>query len=244
MPSRKHDNYKSKWLAALHDAQLTPTEAATQAEVKIESVEGTQLSAGRELAQLHQVLIEGGLQAVSLCDYLDETRVNNQLTFAPIIHGIDAHIGKMPSKIIARRIRDVLRLAEERIGILTAMYESSVEAVDRLTMRIDTMEIGNRHLQSNVLNSMLIGKGATPNEIDEYVQNPRHFRRISEYRSVPDDFNIILINDRNQHHVNGHQSDGESRDGDGSDSDDSVDISTDHQALTRVGGKRPNDVPV
>lgn len=189
-------NYKAKWLASLEGRASAPGEVATVLEQKLETVDNTQFSAVRELASLHTALQECGATAVDLCEMMDASRDVGQVTFKEVVHGIDTKLSTMPSKVLARRVRDVLRIADERIGILTSICESNFEAITRMSHRADVLEIGNRKLQYSVLNSLVIGKNPTPNEMEDYSMDPSSIKRLSEYSELPDDFTAMLTNNR------------------------------------------------
>lgn len=203
----RKDNYKAKWMAALEAGQKTGAEVASVAEAYIESAVGTQFGVTEQLSALHQTLIEAGVAAKSTCDLMDECRDIGHLCFKEVQHGIDPRISEMPSKIIARRLRDVLRLAEERIGILTSICEDQYEALGRIGGQMNLMNIQNDKTQRAAFNTLYLGRAAKPNEIEDYIANPRAYHRNSEYHELPEDWTSILTaHDRARLDGNGNYS--------------------------------------
>jgi hypothetical protein len=237
----KRDNYKAKWLAALADGQQTPSELADVVENKLDSIEGSEFKATRELSLLHQTLIEGGKQAVSLCDMMDECRDMNMIMFKEITHGIDSKISQMPSKVLARRMRDVLMLAEERIGYLSTMCENLQDSVTKMSNKVDVLEVCNRKLQMTTISDLIIGGRPTKSQMEDFFENQSDVQRHSEYNQLPDDFSSIVTNvhSRNIQDSSIQYDDNESNTGDVSSDDDSIKESS--QMVTANRPHKRND---
>jgi hypothetical protein len=200
--SAKKDNYKAKWLAALAAHVQTPTQEAENLEKRIEVIDSTQFNAHRELEALHDVLIECAQQARGGCELLDHTRDVGTLMFKEAIHDIDGRISKMPSRVIARRVRDVLKLLEERVGIQFAIIDNQRTAIGSMTQKLSELEISNRKLQRSVLTGLILGQNPTANEMEDYIANPSSVRRNSEYTELSDDNIGLLIPSRSPSQTN------------------------------------------
>jgi hypothetical protein len=193
--SAKKNNYKAKWLAALAEAQASPSELANDVEKLTTVLDDTSMTTQQNIERLHEALIGAGRQATNLCELMNECNDFNLVKFKQIDHMIDSKISKMPSMVIARRIRDVTRYAEERIGILSTMCESHERALSQMHERVQYLEIGNRKLQKTLMGTVLIGKNPSSDEIEALLDGDK-IRRDGGYESVDEDESALLTGPR------------------------------------------------
>jgi len=194
----RRNNYKTKWLASLADHASTAGTLVQELEGKLDTVDHTQFSATRELVKVHEALIECGKTATDLCDLMDETRICGDISFKTITHPIDGKLSTMPSKVLVTRVKDVLRIADERIGLLSSICESYHDAMTRVNMKVCSLEVSNRKLQGTVLKSLVIGQNPTVSELEDYSEDPLKVKRLSEYNELSDEFTSVLTNIRRQ----------------------------------------------
>jgi hypothetical protein len=194
--SAKRMNYKAKWLAAIKESQPTPLELCDVVEEKAQVIDGTTVSAISELTKLQQVLVQAANQGVSLCEIMNECSDVGFAKFANLEHMIDGKISRMPSQVIVRRVRDIMKMAEERIGVLSAICDNHADAMNKVTFRVETLEIANRKLQEALMGSLIIGKNPSRSDIEEYLSEPMKYRRNSEYEDLDADFSLLITDDR------------------------------------------------
>jgi len=194
MPLR--DNYKAKWLAAIDPKSTLLEDISVDGGQTVDNVTSTHASLIADIRALHDTLIQGGNAAKSLCEVMDEFRLLGTIDFKEIQHNIDAKISTMPSKIIARRLRDVLRASQERIGLLSIMCMEQQDTIESLTSSMSILRHGTAKLQTTAINTLFIGQRATRDELEDYIKCPTKPRRGSEYNEYDEDWSSVLTNDR------------------------------------------------
>jgi hypothetical protein len=199
MPHTKRDSYKAKWLASLAPSTQTGTETLHAAQSQINNVSHTQVNTSQEISRLHTTLIETAAAAKSLGELMDECQHIGTTDFGEIGHAIDNKIQSMSMIVIVRRVRDMIRLAEARIGILSAIADDQYNANRMLASEIKSLEQPTVNLQKVALESLLIGKNPSANELQEFTETELigNFHRFGlEYEDVDEDNIITQINAR------------------------------------------------
>jgi len=106
----------------------------------------------------------------SLVELLDECRYVGGVDFGEAIHGIDARLGSMTMIVMARRMRDIMKLAEARIGILAAALDDRDKAIEDLRTQIESTHDPAEQLEKAAIEALYIGHGATHHEISDYTE--------------------------------------------------------------------------
>jgi hypothetical protein len=170
MVHTKRDNYKAKLEAALKSGR-TANEVSKSATTIIENAVDTTAGTTLELSKLQHVMLEAASTAKNLLELMECSRQIGEVSFPTIATAIDGRLNEMSMVVIARRVRDALKLAEARIGILSAAYENSYEAQINLEQNIKTVETSAQHIQKVAINSLFIGPHATANEVEDMLSS-------------------------------------------------------------------------
>jgi hypothetical protein len=189
-------NYKAKWLAALSEKQTVPTQAAEANSRNVEQIQETSITATTQLRRLQSVMIEATRNAKSLAELMDECQSSAGIEFGLTSHSIDSKLGSMDLVIMARRLRDVIKLAEIRIGILTAATDNLAEANARLLHDTSTAGIQNSILQRATVETLLIGNKPTDAEFEDYRDNnsgTRYARYNESYTDVDESYVVAQL---------------------------------------------------
>lgn len=180
MPSTRN-NYKAKWLAAVRDAGNDITDRAAEAPIISETVVNTEVTAHVELQKLQGITYETAAIAKSLAVLMTENRKVAGVDYGEVDHFIDAKLNKMPLYVVMRRIRDILKHAEFRVGMLTVACDELNEAGQTLATELHAVQIQSQSLQRSTLNTLLIGPNATREEMDEYADVQKEHKRYNRY---------------------------------------------------------------
>jgi hypothetical protein len=122
---------------------------------------------------------------------MDECRIVGGVDFGETAHPIDTNLATLDLIITTRRLRDLLKMAEGRIGILTAVAEDSAKAVSALEVEVESLQPHTFLLQKAVADSLLIGTNSTPEEYREFARADRttpYSRYGAVYEPIDDDW--------------------------------------------------------
>lgn len=167
------DNYKTKWLNALAANQTAPSIAAAETTKTLDTVKDSQVNTTIELNKVHSTLMAAAAAAKTVCQTMDSCSRFGGLDFGESTHGIDGKLGSMNLNIMARRIRDVLLMADARIGFLSVVCEDLTDANSRMTFDADILKRQNEKFVSTAVETLYIGKNPTQNEIEDYSLDDR-----------------------------------------------------------------------
>jgi hypothetical protein len=166
-------NYKAKWLAAAGKGDGVQSEEIKPLIEATDNIVGAEVQAAVGLRKLSNTLIEAISEAKGLVNLMDEGADIGALHFAETKKSIDLKLSEHDLNIMARRLRDILKLAGARIGILTEAYEDSYNAVVKIKEAHRSVSSQSELLQSTVANTLLIGNNATGEEFTEYLRTTR-----------------------------------------------------------------------
>lgn len=197
MPSTRN-NYKAKWLAAVTGEGAGVIAQAAEAKNIAESVISTDVTAHLELQKLQNVTYEAASIAKSLISLMNDASFCGGVDYGKYDHAIDTKMSKMPLHIVIRRIRDIMKLAEFRIGMLTVACDEMTEAGKNLSLELDSIRIQNQSLQKSTVSGLLLGPDPTSTEIEDFSDSHKGGRTYHRYGivypdlldSVFDDFGV------------------------------------------------------
>jgi len=167
MVHTKRDNYKAKWLASLPSGVQTATDTAHDAQSTANAVNHAQVNTAIELTKARNAMIEATRCARSLAELMDECREVGGTDFGETVHAIDSSIANMNITVMARRMRDVLKIAEFRIGYLTAVVEDQSSAISAMKAEIKSLHLPTVGLQKSTIETLIIGTNPTLGELDD-----------------------------------------------------------------------------
>lgn len=180
-------NYKAKWLAALAENQTTPSQSAEAASTQVTKIMNGQIGTSVEMKRLQSTMMEAASSAKKLVSLLDETSVCAGIDFGETVHHVDSKLSHLNLQIMARRFRDLFRIAEARIGFLSAACDDHETANAQLLMEITTMEVSSRQLQATTVESLVIGSSPTRAEMEDFSDSERSGRRMTRFGITYDD---------------------------------------------------------
>jgi hypothetical protein len=167
MTHTKRDNYKAKWLASLPSSVQTSTDIAHDAQSSLNTVTHAQVNTAIELVKAKNAMIEATKSAKLLAELMDECRDVGDMDFGETIHAIDNSITSMNIIVMARRMRDVMRIAEARIGFLTALVDDQHKAISSLKDNIKSLHTPTVELQKSAIEALIIGSNPSMVELDD-----------------------------------------------------------------------------
>lgn len=166
-------NYKAKWQAAINNKNGAPTEEVQGLISDTERIVGAEIQAAVGLKKVSGVLMSAADEARNLVNLMDEGASVGDLEFASTSQSIDLKLSENDFLLISRRLRDVLRMATARIGILTEAYEDSHTALDKIKQAHHSVRSQSSILQESIANTLMVGRGATQQECEAFVRSAR-----------------------------------------------------------------------
>lgn len=226
------NNYKSKWLAALKETDDSPLVAAEKAGKVASTINTVNVNANLELGKLQRTTLEATGVAKSILNLMDEHRYTAGLEFGTCCLPIDGKLSQMTLQVMLRRIRDTLKIAESRIGILSIAANDLYEANALMRKHLKMVESGQLPLQRSIIECALIGPRATSPEMEDLRDSKtgEYHRYGMTYEDLDDDW-------LDRHLASGPTHNNGAVDGDDSESDDanSDDNEKGSNALIRHG---------
>lgn len=173
----KH-NYKQKWLDALEGQRKDPKQSA-EAHLHTLAENGlAQTNLNLTLQRISSVTGEVAHVARSLGSCFDETKNVAGLNFGEFVSEIDNKISTLPIHTVLRRVRDVMRVAEMRIGVISARCEELYEANEQYEARLDSLKTSNGLAMRTLMATEWVGPNPTRDEIDEFTTlKEGHYKR-------------------------------------------------------------------
>lgn len=187
--STARNNFKAKWLAALESDAARPVDSVQLVEKAVNGVSTTVTDASISLGQISHSAMEAASQAIRLSRTLSEFQTVSQIDFGDISHGIDEKLTKMPIPVMMRRVRDILKIAEMRIGILSVMAEEAGEAVKSMEQKVRSLGSEISPLQVKIVEHAWIGTSPTSSEFEDYKDKTSDYHRYGiQYDDLDDDW--------------------------------------------------------
>jgi len=244
MAVQSKTSYKAKWLASLSDKQETPIAQAASLIKGSDEIKNAQVNTVLQIQKVHGTLIQAAMCAKSLISVMDESSSTPGLDFGQVGHEIDSKITKLDSNLIARRLRDVIKLAEARIGVLSAIAENALEANTLMANELLVLRTSTNSLERAAVESFYIGSQPTRKELDDLGEDPStaHKRFGVVYDDLPDEW----LDSALPHASNGYRTRRETLEtlvnGDDEDDESGSESETDsHAVVLRQNGKRQGD---
>lgn len=167
-------SYKDKYLAAKAEADLPDVREEAEALSQLAELQSV---TEHERAKLHSILQEVAILTSDFVALLDTRDGQMQFQVKDVRKPIDSNLMSMDSALIARRTRDVMRHAYDRLGMASMGMKDLRESVAELKTGIRLLQPSTRKLQSGYLESFVVGKNPTDKEIQEAEEvrgkNPR-----------------------------------------------------------------------
>jgi len=126
------NNYKAKWLAAINNSDRHPDDEHKELKENVDAVNALQINTTLQIKRIQHPMMEAARNATNLLSVMDEFSAVGALKFGPAHHMIDSKLGEMDMVLIARRLRDILKLAEGRIGMLSVAYEDACDKIEEI----------------------------------------------------------------------------------------------------------------
>jgi hypothetical protein len=139
-------------------------------------------------------MMQAAHSAQILIQTLDQQRFCKDVEFASIASEIDENLFQLDLNTMARRFRDLYKIATERISLLDAALQIEIETVSKYERQFQKQESSQHVLQRAAIESLYIGLKPTDNELEDYgndgfgIENTR-FK--TKYLDLSDDFNIV-----------------------------------------------------
>lgn len=194
MPHTNRHNFKAKWLEAKGtDASEYATDIGN-ATAQTDSIVASEGDVAMTLQRVHSTMMSTSLAAKELIDVLDDHIECAGIQFSPVGHIIDDSLNKLDLNTMARRFRDLYKIALMRVGLLSVALEEEHATSARFKRDLKKLSHSQMVLQRSAVESLYIGVNPTSNEIEDYPTKERSAtdtRLNHQYYDLPDDFNII-----------------------------------------------------
>lgn len=169
-------NYKAKWLAALGQLE-EPDTVSVESRNKLRDGTLVATDAALEFRKIQTVTFEAAKAGKALVETLDEFQKVAGLDFGETLHEIDGKIGKMPVPILIRRLRDLLRIANMRIGLLSTAAIENHKVVIQLRDAIAACSPNTTTLDRTLKEVAWIGPQPSQSELEDFVATNGNFAR-------------------------------------------------------------------
>lgn len=183
------NNYKTKWLQALEEAR---GDVVNTADVKVALVQDTSreaTDAALALKQTRSMVNELAHVCEAVVDECDESRHVGGLEFCETRHAVDLQLPKMSTIVALRRVRDVLRIAEARIAILSLHCEDQYLSIKKYESTVDSLLTTKSQINRTLLETHYIGRSPTESELEDYNDDSSSFARFGiKYEDVDDEW--------------------------------------------------------
>jgi hypothetical protein len=193
------DNYKAKWLAAVGNGSGGLVAESRNTERIVDTVINAEITTHMELTKLQAVTYEAAHVAKELAELMTETRLCAGIDYGESDHMIDSRLGNMPLHVVMRRIRDVLKMAKFRVGMLSVACDELNTTGEVLINQIQTIKAQSTHLQRAAVNTLLVGPNSTEEEYAEFGEARRSRGRYDRYNIRYDDLSDDVFENFNMH---------------------------------------------
>lgn len=228
MENSTRNNYKAKWLAALKSDVETPSVSTAAVAKGLQTIRSIDSDTASAVNKIREAAIEAAVVARRVLELMDSEANVAGVDFGKVGVAIDSKLALMPVPIILRRLRDTLKIAEARIGILSVSANEYYTAHQKIVTEVDIVQSNQEHLQRALLETSYIGARPTTSDLEDYKDNKASdFTRFGlNYTDLPEDWLDLSLNHRNttDHH------DSETTDG----SDDDADEPSNGQIVKRA----------
>lgn len=185
-----HRNYKQKYLEALAAHRVGPIDQVDSLRHKVEGLTASNTDAALALRKVSSAMGEVNIAARSLLSEMDDHKHVAGLEFGVVAAEIDANLTRMPADIALRRVRDMLKIAEARIGMLTIQADDLYIANRTLTQSVERVESSRLSVTRALYETSWIGASPTKEEIEDFNDAPagEYHRDGLVYNDDADDF--------------------------------------------------------
>jgi hypothetical protein len=168
MDSRTRNNYKAKWLAALADDVETPSVNAANLSKGLVTVKNVDADTALSLNKIKEGAIEAAGVAKRVLELMDEESTVAGVNFGVCGVSVDNKLAQLPVPIILRRLRDTLKIAEARIGMLSVAATEYYKAHQKLELEIRQVQEHQSHLHRALLETSYIGARPSTADMEDY----------------------------------------------------------------------------
>lgn len=159
-------------MSALENQRKDPRAAADVTLHKLSESSLAQSNLNLTLQKISSVTGEVASTARSLGQCFDDTRNVAGLNFGEFVSEIDSKINSMPVHTVLRRVRDVMKVAEMRIGVLTARCEELYDVNNMYETKLNNLVTSTNTAKRTLMNVDFVGPNPSPHEIDDFTSAP------------------------------------------------------------------------
>jgi hypothetical protein len=185
------NNYKAKWLSAINNSGNTLADTYRVAEGDIEEINAAQVNATLTMSRIRNPLIEAAANAKALLNLMDECRQIGNHEFAETTLPLDGKLSKMDLVTIARRTRDVVKIATARIGLLSVALDDAYETITKYESSIATMKPFAEGTAKTMTELFIVGVDPSERELQDveaaYANGSGEYMRFGETYEDADD---------------------------------------------------------
>jgi hypothetical protein len=194
MPHTRRDSYKTKWLEALNSSPNEHKNKLAELENSSDQASAIKSNVTLTLTKVHGTMMQAAHSAQILIQTLDEQRFCKDVEFASIASEIDDNLFQLDLNTMARRFRDLYKIATERISLLDAALQIEIDTVNKYERQFQKQESSQHVLQRAAIESLYIGLKPTDNELEDYGSDgfgTENTRFKTKYLDLSDDFSIV-----------------------------------------------------
>jgi hypothetical protein len=142
-------------------------------------------------------MIEAARSAKSLCEMLDEGSDVGGMNFNDVTSELDMKLKDMNLHTMARRLRDVCKIAEGRYGMLLVVCDDLTSANATLHSEISYLRGSSSPFETTAIETLVIGNRPSREEMEEYQAADGKFNRFDlAYLDLGDEWDITDLANR------------------------------------------------
>lgn len=171
------NNYKTKWLNALENSRGDVVAKAEDDILAAKDASRQTTDAVLALRQTKSMVNELATCCKSLVGECDGLRELGGLSFTEIGHTVDTKLSSMPIHVALRRVRDVIKIAEARIAVLSIHSEDQFIANKKYSEMIPEAINAKTRMYRALVETCYVGDRPTTSEIEDYTDKTTDYRR-------------------------------------------------------------------
>lgn len=157
MPHTNRDNYKAKWLRALAEKGVDEKEVQKAVNSRLTTSITTTVTANLEIHKTLELTRDAASAAQELVETLDLYSRVGPLTAGKLADNVDAKLTKLPIDVMLRRIRDIIRIASERVAMFGESQDVMEKSLDAIKEESRKVASNNTQLQNQLVEAFMIG---------------------------------------------------------------------------------------
>nr|QXN75410.1 MAG: hypothetical protein [Grapevine-associated negative single-stranded RNA virus 1] len=187
MPHTQRDNFKAKWEAALATKRAELT-AGRDSDAVATGARDTVFGTSAELRKLQHAVLEAASAGRQVLHVMEDFSDTGALKFGVHTSDVDGKLTDMNLIVIARRLRDIFKIAEARIGVLSIALNESHMNLMKVKENLSIIKTSNTQMQAMAMETLYIGARPRSTEIDDWFKDPTTARFGARYEDLDENW--------------------------------------------------------